>query len=218
MPVSSGRKLPKRKKAKPKPSHRAASSRSQGPATPRPWLTRAKAVWGAVVFLIGSTGLFALVPRLSVSPGQPSSDTVPFSVPFEFENQGYIGLSNVRPSCITAVRWRTVEQQPVAIHDVAFLLRPIVPFLGPTDALTRECRVDRTIAIAGPTSDTPAQVVEADITFSLAFQFWKIPCDMHRYFRFVGNRSADGHWAWERQPVTQVTPFCSSDPWPEPRS
>ena len=134
-------------------------------------------------------GLITLRPQLSASAGDPVEKLLPFSVPFQITNTGYLPVRSLRVFC-DAVRVRLGGSQ--VTRAVIGRSDWDTDILQPNESRTIECRLVRT--------SRPPEI--ADLVIVAKYRATGIPITLTRMFRFVG-RFGDT-WQWTKQPIEEV--------------
>jgi hypothetical protein len=155
--------------------------------------------WTVIVGAATLVGLFAIWPRVSMTPADPADPQDPFSERFTITNSGIVRLYDVsvaicvgqiiaEPSpFVPAKTFRlpcsTIQSEEWTHHT----LRTDEPFTVSTQG----------IFVAGP----GAKLSGADIAVRVTYQAFFLPFHQQAVFRFVTHRLSNGSVYWSSTPL-----------------
>jgi hypothetical protein len=147
-------------------------------------------------------GVLSLIPRLSVTPSDPTLSTNPFSSSFTITNTGYVPLRDVGVTMFpfeinsgTTTLFDEKNRPPLKYQDLEGLTtQPWEHHELPLDERF-------TITLGQLINSGDDSLKGADIALVVHFKPWFIPWKSQRQFRFVTRRQQNGAFLWFSQPM-----------------
>jgi hypothetical protein len=148
-----------------------------------------------LLFVIGIPGIVAgvltLLPRASISAGEPLIPDDPFSAPFEVANDGYVDLNDVTFSCLpkevdTDNFWVVKGGDNLGLTETTFN----VGTLGPDGRTTLRCGFSRFFDFKG------ANITKAHIAMRLTFRPEWMPWRRSITRDFILTKDNSNHFRW----------------------
>lgn len=166
-----------------------------------------KVLWevllGSATLLGGIVAALTFLPRITVTPSEPSVAQNPFTASFTIANSGVIPLRDVQvtffpfESAMSPRVFNENDRPPIDLKDIQGFTYPQWSHHNlPIDerfTITAE-------HIIGPASSQVA-VAGADVAIVTHYQPWIIPWRRERQFRFVTHRLQNGGFTWYSFPM-----------------
>ena len=140
-----------------------------------------------VLAIIGVFGVFSLLPKVSISAGEPPNPNDPFSTPFTVANVGNLPIYDVRIVCDV----RRIEIGAAVYRDTPFTFTMVTPKIPSDDAKVFQCDVIKTTGFVPMKS--------ADIAIIVKFRPSLYPWKTTSTARFVAEIDESGRFRrWRR--------------------
>jgi hypothetical protein len=164
-------------------------------AIPRTWRIIGAVLSGTCVLLGLLTGVLTLLPRLSVSNLEALNPADPFTTPFVVSNDGYLGVNNVRFSCLLYSLLN--EKQHIVMRGGA----ESINYASPVRRLPAGERATIPCYPFMKTARTPSRI---DIAVNVTYRPDYVPWSKADHYRFVATDGSDGKLHWLPQPYIPI--------------
>jgi len=179
-------------KSKPKKQRQRAAKTQSGTSLRRITIG---AISAALTILGGVVAVLALLPRISVTPGDPVDPNDTFSAAFTISNNNFIPLRHVAAALMidrVMPYGVPLDKGAATRHSGSGLVRP--------EWANHDLDMDDRFTI------TPSDIFqfssprEASIAIVVSYRTWLLPWESTKGFRFITHKQTDGRLYWFQLP------------------
>lgn len=162
-----------------------------------------EALLGTATLLGGIVAALTFLPRITVTPSEPSVPQNPFTASFTVANSGMIPLQDVQltyfpfEAVMAPSGFNENDRPPINLKVIQGFT---YPQWGHHNLPIDERFTITPEHIIGP-ANSQVSVAGADVAIVIHYQPWVVPWRRERQFRFVTHRQANGGFTWYSFPM-----------------